>query len=205
MSRSDRCFHFLAFLLVASFHSSRAHAAPVQWDIGAGGNGHFYDVILVGSALSWDDARAGAQGIGSGWDLATITSSAENAFVESLFSNNPSFFNSVPSGTNRSGPWIGGFNVVSSNNFSWVTGEPVTFTDWGPSEPFGNGQAISYTDFTSPFGDGSGIAWNDIGPGFRTDGPIAYIAEVVPEPSTLFLVATGLLAVTCGRRRTTRR
>jgi len=162
-------------------HPGTSPCTAVQWEVNAAGNGHFYDVILVGTPVSWDDARNAAQTIGPGWDLVTVTSVAESAFVENLFSSAPSFFNPAPSGTNRSGPWIGGFNVVSANNFAWVTTEPVAFTDWGPSEPFGNGAAISYTDFTFPFGDGSGIAWNDIGPELRADGPIAFITEAAPE------------------------
>lgn len=177
-------------------------ATPICWGVGSGGNGHCYQVIIVGSTLSWNDARSGAQGIGAGWDLATITSAAENAFVESLFANDPNAFNPALVGSNYVGPWIGGFSVFGSNNFQWVTGEPVTFTDWGPSEPFqNNGTAIAYADFSSPRGDGSGIAWNDIGPGVLSFGSIAYIAETaVPEPSTSLLLALGLVGLGLRRR-----
>ena len=163
-----------------------AESTPVQWEIASGGNGHFYNVILVGTPLSWNDARSAAKTIGSNWDLVTITSSSENDFVKSLFVNDPSFFNTFAfSGVgNRSGPWIGAFDVFGSTNFKWVTGESVVFTDWGPSEPFGNGRTVSYTDFNVPFGDGNGIAWNDIGPELRTDGPIAYIAETLDPEQT---------------------
>ena len=107
----------LASLILNTIVAAAAYSTPVRWEVDVGGNGHLYDVILVGSPLSWDDARAGAQSIGVGWDLVTITSSAWNVFVKSLFSSDPSFFNSVMSGTNHSGPWIGGFNVVSAMNF----------------------------------------------------------------------------------------
>lgn len=97
--------------------------------------------------------------------------------MKSIFANDPGVFNPNCSCSNRSGPWIGVLNVLGPTNFEWVTGEPVTFTNWGPSEPFGNGRTTSYTDCTSPFGDGSGTAWNVIGPEVRSDGLFAYIRE----------------------------
>ena len=188
-----RIWQTLIFVIIVTFPIV-AKSSPVKWDIASGGNNHYYDVILVGTPLSWDDARSAAQAIGSNWDLVTITSSAENDFVEGLFANNPIFFNTVASGSNRSGPWIGAYDVFGSANFKWVTGEAVTYTNWGPREPFGNGQTVSYTDFTSPFGDGSGIAWNDIGPNLRLDGPISYIAETpVPIPPSALLLLSGLI------------
>jgi hypothetical protein len=198
---TNQVFRFLHALVVLIFVITFpivAKSSPVKWDTASGGNNHFYDVILVGTPLSWDDARSAAQAIGSNWDLVTITSSAENDFVKGLFANDPSFFNTFafPGAGNRSGPWIGAFDVFGSTNFQWVTGEPVTFTNWGPSEPFGNGQTVSYTDFSSPFGDGNGIAWNDIGPDLREDGPIAYIAETpVPIPPSAILLLSGLISV----------
>src|SRR5262245_545012 len=176
----------LVALPVIVFRAIGADAAPIRWDVADGGNGHFYDVIVVGTPMTWDAARSGAKAIGPDWDLATITSAAESAFVKGLFSSNPSAF-TIHVGSNCPGPWIGGFDVLGATNFQWVTGEAVTSTDWGPSEPFGNGDAIAYGDFSLPCGDGSGVAWNDF-PGdiLRSDSPIAYVAEglTVTTPTT---------------------
>jgi len=140
-------------------------------------------------SCTWDASRAAAMELGPGWDLATVASAAESEFLKSLLTVDS--FNLDQFTTNSSGPWIGGLNVFGPTEFQWVTEEPVTFTDWGPSEPFQNtGLMISYADFTEPFGDLSGIAWNDVESGRPAgDGPIAFIAEsagpceVVPTPT----------------------
>ena len=82
-----------------------ARAAPTRWDPAAGGNGHLYEAIRFGRQLSWESARAEARARGPGWDLATITSAEENAFVKSLFEGDrtSSIWNSRKSAIFRSG------------------------------------------------------------------------------------------------------
>src|SRR4026208_1026026 len=114
-----------------------ASAAPIRWERAAGGNGHLYEAVAVETAISWENARAAARARGPGWDLATITSANENAFVKSLFEANPAFLRIRARCAEdycllRIGPWIGGFNVTNSRQFQWVTGEPVSFTNWAP-------------------------------------------------------------------------
>lgn len=160
---------------------------PSCWDPADGGNGHRYLALLCDASTidpatgtcSWEAAREAARALGEGWDLATLTSSEESAFVKALFCNDPRFFNTVQSNPAiQRGPWIGGYWIGPGvANYAWVTGEPFgPHTNWGPLEPFGNGDRISFADFSSPFADCSGIAWNDIGSG-RPDGPIAFVAE----------------------------
>ena len=175
--------------------ASSAQAVPVRWEVADGGNGHLYQLVIGVDFLSWNEARTQAQALGTGWDLVTLTSLEESDFVKSLFINNPDAFNPVQLGSNFVGPWIGGFNasdkITSPFGFEWVTGETVSFLDWGPFEPFGNGQGILYGDFNAPVGDGSGIAWNDAGETLDQPFHFAYLAEV-PEPSTALLMGLGL-------------
>jgi hypothetical protein len=98
----------LGGILLAAWSSSAA--APVEWRVADGGNGHLYEVILVPGGITWTDANAAAQSRGPGWHLAAITSAAEDAFVAGLV-NNPAPWLCCVSG-NSSGPWIGGYWVV---------------------------------------------------------------------------------------------
>ncbi len=186
-------FHSLVLLACGKAIVAVASAAPVQWEHAAGGNGHLYEVIRVGRQLHWDEARQAAKALGPGWDLATITTAEESTFVKSLFGSDPRFFNLFPVGpVPRNGPWIGGFNIVDRNTFQWVTGEPVSFTDWGPFF-FYSGRPISYADFAPPFGDGSGIAWSTPRFAFDFNSPIAYVAESsTPGPGGLVLTRSAV-------------
>jgi hypothetical protein len=67
-----------------------ASSVPVQWQVANGGNGHFHEAILVGTNITWEESRAAAQLLGG--DLATITTSAENAFGKSLFNGTETQF-----------------------------------------------------------------------------------------------------------------
>jgi hypothetical protein len=169
-----------------------ATAAGVQWS----GNGHFYNVISVPATISWDAANASATAAGG--YLATVTSQAENEFVFSLVSNATYWHGS-------SGPWLGGYQSPASTqpdaNWQWVTGEPWSYTNWQEGQP---NDAGGKNEDKLQYGFAPLVStWNDIMPidptaSFR---PIAYVVEVVPEPSS-FLLGTGAICVlACARRR----
>ena len=107
-------------------------------------NGHRY--FRSNSSKKWPDARDAA--ISLGGHLVTISSVAEN----NLLSGGEA--------------WIGLTDEAVEGTFAWVTGEPVTYTNWWPSQPdnggaggnedyvfmnfFGTKQWVDYGSSTNP-------------------------------------------------------
>ena len=79
--------------------------------------------------LNWADAESRA--VARGAHLASITSAAENSYLVAF-----ARATAAPYGTF----WIGGYRTDSNCSpacFTWTTGEPWSFENWGPSgEPF---------------------------------------------------------------------
>ncbi len=90
-------------------------------------------------------AGANAAAIATGGHLATIADAGENAFVSSILGANTA--------------WIGFTDQAVEGSFEWVTGEPVTYTNWCPGEP--NEHCCGGEDWThiNACGDGQ---WNDL-------------------------------------------
>jgi len=140
-------------------------------------NGHRYALILH-PGITWTQANDAANALPGGWHLATITSASENAFIEALLQPGAPFFEASCLVSNLvgrvcGGIWLGGLSSSNAaQDWRWVTGEPFTFGDWGPFEPFGNGDRLRIDEFR----DRSAlIAWNDVPAGFvRSTG---YIIE----------------------------
>ena len=159
---------------------SAAGAVPIEWSADFGGNGHFYEVVDLGSPISWHDAKAQAEAAGG--YLATITSASEDAWI----TTNLLPLVSGSGGSNRLGPWIGGYQDTSSPTFSepaggwaWITGEAWGYTQWGAGglEPNNNPAPENYLHYYVQ-GTGPHTGWNDLGP-FDTSNPVdSYIIEV---------------------------
>jgi len=125
----------LVCLLILCLIATPAWAAPVVWPVAGGGNGHAYDLIVT--SLLWTEAKIDAEARGG--HLATITSQAEQDFIEANFAPLPTpntwigftdneAFGGSEAGTNPTVGWV------------WITGEPFVFTNWdlAQNEPNNN-------------------------------------------------------------------
>lgn len=158
-----------------------------------------YQVIGT-AAITWDAARAAALALPGDWDLASITSASEQTAVDATIA---AYYASIPSSpADRNEFWIGGFRIGSSWG-QWVSGETWAYTNWWGGEPnsVGGNEAHLAVDFRLPPLGPSGGAWlwNDEG---SVPGQIkGYVAESVPEPTTMLLLGLGLLGVAGIRRK----
>lgn len=118
-------------------------------------NGHRY--YLSKQTSYWDNAKNTCQNWGG--HLATISSSSENAIIQQIAVNKGATV------------WIGFSDYQIEGTWTWVTGEPVTYTNWASGEPNNGG---GNEDYGQMYGTGSNIGkWND-GP----DALLYYILEI---------------------------
>ena len=108
-------------------------------------NGHYYELINCGA---WATCRDAA--IARGGRLVTIRSKAENDWLAQ---------NILSSAVNSSGAWIGLTDEGSEGQWRWISGEPVSYTNWNVGEPnnaggvTGENYAHIYTQI---------FVWNDL-------------------------------------------
>ena len=145
-----------------------AQSTAVQWTTASGGNGHWYEVVVATSNISWLEANEQSEQVGG--YLSTLTTTEENVWVHSITLNAPDAWGAWGSGWVY-GPWIGGHrDYLNDQVWVWVTGEPWSFTAWHSSQPDSNAQTVI------SFGGGGPTAatWADT----STDEPVhSYITE----------------------------
>jgi len=134
-------------LLVASLLLlGLAHAQPKvgEW-ITNPNNGNSYALTPSGS---WESAQAWA--VANGANLVTIRSATENSWLFQTFVRAPA---------GQVFAWIGLNDLAASRQWRWVSGEPLSYTNWNPGEPnFTVERYATLTTNTNPLG-----GWNDSG------------------------------------------
>jgi len=100
-------------------------------------NGHTY--FRSTAAVNW--ATANANAIALGGHLVTITSAAENTFLSTVGLS-----------------WTGMSDAAVEGTWTWVTGEPVTYTNWNAGEPNNSNGNENYMHINYNVAGG----WNDI-------------------------------------------
>jgi hypothetical protein len=161
-----------------------------QWYQGP--SGHYYSVQqITGGDNSWPTARNQAQALvapnGQPVNLATLTSAEENNFVFSGI-NDPAYW-AVDDGNHNEGPYIGGYQFDKlhepDGDWTWVTGEPWSYTNWAPGEPSNSGGNEDYLTFFSVDGVSRTSTWNDDDLSTVIHYYVAESEDCIPAPPDL--------------------
>lgn len=117
-------------------------AGPIQNPI----TGHFYSLL---SEAPWDESQAFCSS--QGGDLVTINNQEENDWLLATFLPHLPEYNNF---------WTGFNDAAVEGEWEWVSGEPVTYTNWAPGEPNNCGNedycwliGVNYPEFND---------WNDV-------------------------------------------
>jgi hypothetical protein len=81
--------------------------------------------FLGNAAIDWSSARAECQAYGSGWDLASIGSSAEATQLANWYG---------------AYTWTGLNDQTTEGTYQWASGEAVSYLQWASGEPTGVGE-----------------------------------------------------------------
>jgi hypothetical protein len=129
-----------------------ALAGPVTFPVAQGGTGNRYEVVLDGE-INYPYARQAAESAGG--HLATITTPAEQAFIEALLISAE-----VPTGSY----WFGLERQL--NRHIWTTGEAFSFENFAYGEPndFADSEDVGQIYWSHDIADDLALRrgkWND--------------------------------------------
>lgn len=175
----------------------------VQWTTEAGGNGHWYrylSPVSIFEPFSFATAQSAAEASsynGLQGYLATITSQAEQDFINGAFSYLFGF-----GGTSTA--WLGASDAATEGEWRWLggpeAGQLVSYTNWRPGHPvaaagFENHDLLALSIIG---GNPTTYGWVSVE---QSGGALGYIIEygngpatTVPEPGPLGLLAAGAAA-----------
>jgi hypothetical protein len=122
--------------VVTLFAASTAQAQQaVQWKVSDGGNGHWYQLVVDPTGLTWTVARQRAIAVGG--DLAVLSRQGSTEFVQAMLSGAM-----CGGSTGQAGPYVGGFQDLAAPDYS----EPSGGWRWVDGSPFPGSAAISLDD-----------------------------------------------------------
>ena len=168
-----------ALVALTLFTPLVAMAQPVRWDPADGGNGHWYELVIM-PPLNWFDAQD--QAASRTWQdqpgaLASITSAEENAFLVAIHGNE------------LERKWLGALQdpagLEPAGGWEWLSGEPWDYENWAAGEPnqFDGEEEdalqFKWTDTGAVLG-----TWNDVDPlrsSFRGRGFDGFVTEYPPS------------------------
>ena len=148
-----------------------AHAQDaVQWRMKNGGNGHWYQfVLLPGECIENSERRANELGA----SLATIHSDGENAFVDVLI---PAYNGAYSVG--RLGAFQDKDAPSPDSGWNWITGEPWNYTAWSPynNQP-NDGVDETHVVIYASAHTGAFAGWHDNSESCAASGDLGWIIE----------------------------